>query len=130
MSEQKHTPGPFTVHGPSLDRIDPTKCGDYAICNEQGHIVAEAYRLVANDVELPAEANARLFASAPDLLAENERLRGVVEAAQAYRHTRDQGAAGAESYHRLCLALARLDGPANCAGNSNSCPQGEEASDG
>jgi hypothetical protein len=69
MSETKHTPGPFTVAGPSYDRLDPTKCGDYALVNGNGHIVAEAFRLVAEDIELPAKANAYLFAAAPDLYA-------------------------------------------------------------
>ena len=79
-----HTLGPLTIEGPSsgLHRVIDDG-GDYAILKD-GFIIGEAICLIG---ELPsrvpitadAEANARLWASAPDLLAENARLRETIE---------------------------------------------------
>jgi hypothetical protein len=77
MSE--HTPGPYTVKGPSKGRVDNGvrhAAGDYAIMDADDKIIGEAYNLVdyGKDGTRPAEANARLFASAPELLAACENM--------------------------------------------------------
>jgi hypothetical protein len=102
MDSPKHTPGPFRVSGPSHDDLDPSKCGDYAIVDEQNHIVAECYRLVAVTTELPAEANARLFAAAPTMY---EALKWMLD------YSRDSRPAMAqEAFARAREAIALAEG--------------------
>lgn len=68
-----HTPGPLTITGPSggirHGRFQVDDGGDYAIIDSAGKIIGEAIRLVAECDERPAQANACLWAAAPDLLA-------------------------------------------------------------
>ena len=68
----EHTQGRLQIVGPSEARVDwgPTKhdAGDYAIVDEQHHILGEAYARVGTKTIAPAEANARLWSAAPDLL--------------------------------------------------------------
>ena len=63
----KHTPGPWTIKGPSAPNRPKTDGGDYAIIAD-GKIIAEAiYQTDETDFQ-PVIANARLIAAAPDLL--------------------------------------------------------------
>ena len=56
------------ISSPSLRQgNDPG--GDYAIVDESGLVVGEAYAFVATDEIRPARENALLWAAAPDLLA-------------------------------------------------------------
>lgn len=65
----QHTPGPLTISGPSPGRDrDIDDGGDYAILDSYGHIIGQAHRLVAPGTFMPAEANATLWAAAPQLL--------------------------------------------------------------
>lgn len=56
------------VHGPSNVPGIPGQCGDYALLDADGKIVGEAYRQVGPAEVRPAEANALLWAAAPELL--------------------------------------------------------------
>jgi hypothetical protein len=65
-----HTPGPLEISGPSngLNKIIDDG-GNYAML-EGGHIIGEAHHYIGGGLPYAdAEANARLWASAPDLLA-------------------------------------------------------------
>lgn len=69
MSEP--TPGPWTiltVAGP----VPADQRNDRAIMDGDGQIIAEAFHRVGPDDWAPVEANARLIAAAPDLLAAAE----------------------------------------------------------
>lgn len=69
MSE--HTPGPWTiltVAGP----VPADQRNDRAIMDGDGQIIAEAFHRVGPDDWAPVEANARLIAAAPELLAAAE----------------------------------------------------------
>ena len=71
----QHTPGPLAIQGPSIDApATRGEVGDYAILDADGCIIGEAYRVVGPGTERPAEANARLWAAAPDLAAELEAI--------------------------------------------------------
>jgi len=61
----KHTPGPWSVWKKSLD---PAGREDWAILSSENRIIAEAFWKVETDEYMPAEANARLIAAAPELL--------------------------------------------------------------
>lgn len=72
-----YTPGPLDIAGPSPGRqrgIDDG--GDWAVVDERGYIIAEAYRQLSYSIFAPAEANARLIAAAPELL---EALKGLLK---------------------------------------------------
>ena len=72
MSE--HTQEPLTIHGPSDGKGPYDDGGDYAIVDPDGKIIGEAIHKVDHTEFRPAEANARLWAAAPDLLAASQRL--------------------------------------------------------
>jgi hypothetical protein len=77
MSDAKHTPGPWT-----------TVCnarGTHGVYGPDNEYVAEtlAPHLAATRTEAEIAANAALIASAPDLLAENARLRTALTSALA-----------------------------------------------
>lgn len=64
----QHTPGPYTVHR-ALHSADGAY--DYAIgaiVDGKSECIAEGYGRVTQTHFAPAEANANLFAAAPDLL--------------------------------------------------------------
>jgi len=65
----KHTPGPLSIKK-AEDSDDP----DWAIVDADNRVIGEAFNLVHFDTYRPAEANARLWASAPDLLVALEEL--------------------------------------------------------
>ena len=65
----EHTPGPLTTRGPSNGLGPLDDGGDYGIMDAAGKVVGEAYYKVGVAMFRPAEANARLWAAAPDLLA-------------------------------------------------------------
>jgi len=61
-----HTPGPWSIHKPLI--------GEHKILDSQGHVLAEVFTTTDNIADedtfwVPAEANARLIAAAPELLA-------------------------------------------------------------
>ena len=73
----KHTLGPLTFS--RARKPDNTGGYDYCIVDENNKIIAETFAHVGRHdqgdfVLRPAEANARLFCSAPDLLAALKRL--------------------------------------------------------
>ena len=65
-----HTPGPFTITGPSTGHLKfMDDGGDYAIRAPDGRIIAECYYHTGEGKTDDALANARLFSKAEDLLA-------------------------------------------------------------
>ena len=58
-----HTPGPWTIKGPS-EEIEYDPGGDYAIVAYDLLVIGEAYGHVGKDNHVDAEANARLIAAA------------------------------------------------------------------
>jgi len=64
-----HTPGPFTIEGPSQRQLPNDLGGDYAILSPDGKIIAECFHIVDEETYADALANARLFSKAEDLLA-------------------------------------------------------------
>lgn len=62
----EHTPGPWGLRR----AISPDNVGgyDYAILDAENRIIAEAFQKVDFGTERPCEANARLIATAPELL--------------------------------------------------------------
>mgnify|MGYP001593603689 CR=1 FL=1 len=66
--QQTHTPAPWTMKGPSAPGPRHDDGGDYAI-KANGEIIAEVFRRVSVTRIEPVEANARLIAAAPELLA-------------------------------------------------------------
>ncbi|APU89175.1 hypothetical protein Rctr71_057 [Virus Rctr71] len=84
--------GCLQVVGPSKVMSNHSDGGDYAIVNEDGHIIGEAIHRVSEKVYLDAKANAQLWATSHRLLDACENLviaigmgwdlDGVVEVAQ------------------------------------------------
>ena len=73
MSAPKHTPGPLRL------KRAKNLSGDFAIADSEGHILAECYAAIRAHNERAteeAEANARLYVAAPELL---EALRLLVD---------------------------------------------------
>jgi hypothetical protein len=66
VSETKHTPGPWYTKRAEI-RVDGEY--DYAIYDANKEVVAEAFGRTSVTNFPPAEANAHLIASAPDLYA-------------------------------------------------------------
>ena len=68
----KHTPGIWQMSGPSFGKGSNDDGGDYAIFvrNETGEvqILAQAHYRTDTNTYQPAEANAKLIATAPALL--------------------------------------------------------------
>ena len=68
----EHTNGPFTILASVAKEWD--RCGDYAILDTDGNIIAETFGIVGAEmfpikyIHRPAKANALLFAAAPRLL--------------------------------------------------------------
>jgi len=75
-----HTPGPWTISGPSSGKSAMDDGGDYALTvpgqNGKTHIIAEAFSKVEHGILAPALANAQLIAAAPELL---ESLKEVLD---------------------------------------------------
>jgi len=63
-----HTPGPFTIEGPSQRQLPNDLGGDYAILSPDGKIIAECFHIVDEETYADALANACLFIAAEDLL--------------------------------------------------------------
>ena len=105
----EHTPGPLTVHGPSLGGTPCDDGGDYAIYDSEGFIIAEAICKVGRAqtpgryITRPAKANATLWAAAPELY-------GATKAASEYYEMLEQ-ATGVEHpvLKQLRAALALID---------------------
>lgn len=75
-----HTPGPWTLtRSPGLH----DGAQDYAISAKGASVLSEAYGRGALGEWLPAEANARLIAAAPDLVTAGKHL--AVKLAEVYR---------------------------------------------
>ena len=77
-----HTPGPWSI---KRAKVPTDGEYDWAISAQFGgrpYCIAETVGRCASDIRLPAEANARLVAAAPDLLAANEELLILVRRAQ------------------------------------------------
>lgn len=68
-----HTKGKLFIEGPSAGNAPYDDGGDYCICRLNGdgekEVIGEAFRLIAQDTEAPAKANAQLWSVASDLLA-------------------------------------------------------------
>ena len=69
MSEHAHTPGPWDAHCAKFKSDSGWDWGIRATIGNKGYCIAEAFEVVAADMKTPVEANARLIAAAPDLLA-------------------------------------------------------------
>jgi len=69
-----YSKGPLRISGPSQGKGPYDDGGDYAIIEPGSIIIGEAFRRADEDVYRDAEANARLWAKAPDLLAALEAL--------------------------------------------------------
>ena len=63
----KHTSGKWICKGPA-EGADESRCGDYAIIDAKGKIIAEAFRMVDENEYRDAQANANLMVAAPELL--------------------------------------------------------------
>ena len=74
-----YTKGPLRIHGPSPGIGPYDDGGDYAIIDEDNLVIGEAIHRVNENAYRDAEANARLWASAPDLLAERDALRDALK---------------------------------------------------
>lgn len=63
----EHTPALWHI----LKAARPDNVGgyDYAILDQDGNILAEAYEITAQNVKQPARTNALVMAAAPELLA-------------------------------------------------------------
>lgn len=66
MSMSKHTPGPWNIRRAQFP-VDGEY--DYAIYSDVDRVLAEVFGRAGQNIFPPAEANARLIAAAPDLLA-------------------------------------------------------------
>lgn len=92
MSETKHTPGPWSVYPPTKCVIGP---------EPERILVAEA-----SHHRPEADANARLIAAAPDLLAACERLLALVERFDRWHPSGD----AQDEIERTKEILARVKG--------------------
>lgn len=72
MSNDKHTPGPWKASGTLVYRA--------GYVNHNTHRIADADPFTDTIPLKQCEANAQLIARAPELLAENERLRVALQA--------------------------------------------------
>lgn len=66
MAQGQHTPGPWTV---TRSKMETDGAFDYAISADGVLVLAEVFGRDAKGGWPPSEANARLIAAAPDLLA-------------------------------------------------------------
>lgn len=81
QSKTKHTPGPlFTLRATKLSD-GGTDHAVMATINGKQRCIGEAFEVVDTGVRVPAEANARLWAAAPDLLAELKQMRLLFQSA-------------------------------------------------
>ena len=95
-----HTPGPWSVQRKGKDEIN------------QGFTVADVsdtWKVIAGDTG-DGEADARLIARAPSLLAENARLREALEAVDSLMHDDPDGNVG------LYSGWIPVDGPGSNIG--------------
>lgn len=74
-----YSKGPLRISGPSQGGGSNDGSGDYAIVEPGGIIIGEAFHRVGEDVYRDAEANARLWAKAPDLLVALDVLTDAIE---------------------------------------------------
>lgn len=84
-----HTLGPLTIKGPSPLVLGGLTGGDYIVLGSDGHTIGQAYRVTGIESRENAEANARLWAAAPDLLAVLEELVDLVEDARQGKYKID-----------------------------------------
>jgi hypothetical protein len=101
-----HIEGPLEIRGPAQD-------GDYAIIAQidgKPAIIGEAYRTVSEGIDTTAEDNARLWASAPDLLRQRDELAAELDRAIRLAESRRVGWEGAiaiqEALEKRADALA------------------------
>lgn len=76
----EHSSGPWMAHGPAKPSLDAPEGGDWCIQDGGTNVIAETFYRVHEGVggTRPAEANARLFAAAPDLLAACKNARDII----------------------------------------------------
>ncbi len=93
----EHTPGPLFVAEQQINILSPGP--KFGILDSGGVLIGEAFRVVGDGAIRPAQANARLWAASPLLLA----------ACKAWRAGADHRAAcktcTPESYCKTALAL-------------------------
>jgi len=106
-----YTKGPLRISGPSQGREPDDDGGNYAIIESGGIIIGEAFHCIGKDAYRDARANARLWASAPDLLDE---LRLIVEGWDAIESNKIRRLSDWEKerreYARAALAAATDEG--------------------
>lgn len=103
-TKQTHTPGPWTAN-PA--RFVAGANGDVAIVNDHHSLIAVAY--VRNGEE---QANARLIAAAPDLLAACRAVAGMEQRARAGEYI-DWTSNGNEAIQLVRAAIAKAEGAAS-----------------
>ena len=80
----KFTPGPLTIHGPSPGGTPYDDGGDYAIHDNNGHIIGEAIRFCEKSyTPMPSKENALLWSAAPAMF---EALIGLADKGGNERH--------------------------------------------
>lgn len=69
MSEAKHTPGPWTYRAADAIHGSPQTYEALVYGRDNHNYVADVFGVTRNESSIPWEANARLIAAAPELLA-------------------------------------------------------------
>lgn len=103
----KHTPGPFKAFGAiEIENGGETKRWSVVHAGDRPWLIAEIQNGAPGDTCATEEANARLFAAAPDLLDE-------LKKAEAYIRARvtnpDRGQAGRALLPGLAAAIAKAE---------------------
>jgi hypothetical protein len=103
---QTHTPGPWKVIGKNETQV----CSG-AIQGASGYVVAQAYsspsaKIPYKDLWAECEANARLIAAAPDMLAALKAANSVIN---QYRQIADDEAVEDEVHAVIRAAIAKAE---------------------
>lgn len=106
MSQNKHTPGPWTpTRSPGLH----DGAHDYAISAKGAPVLSEAFGRGALGEWLPAEANAALIAAAPDMLAALREIEAICTETQSVFNKR-MGTRVGNCLTTALAAIAKAEG--------------------
>ncbi len=114
-----HTPGPLETKGPAKYIPNFSDGGDYGIIapgDRQVRIIGEAIHKVGKGDYVNAEANARLWAAAPTILAERDALAARVEALETAAKETVEFIED-NDHPRSCPASYGGDNPCRCGRN-------------
>lgn len=109
MAETKHTPGEWTIKGPSRGLRDFDDGGDYAIVVDGNQIIAEVIRRTDTETYQPAFANAHLIAAAPTMLEALEQINEFACYTQENQDARDDMLLNIGNAARAAIAKATGD---------------------